>query len=100
MSFSTGGLPVPTTDSYGDPHVVELRCFGATSALVIVTNQAAVLRIAEAGGRPDSAPTWQDEFYCPPGAYPLDAEDSAIDGIQARSATPGNPANVSMVAFR
>lgn len=98
MSYTTGPLPTPTTDRFDLPGAVTLRSFGAKSALVVVTNNAAVLQIAEPGGRPDSAPAWGDEFYAPPGAYPLDAEEG-IDGIRARSATPGKPANVSMVAF-
>lgn len=99
MSYSTGALPKATTDTFGVGAVV-LKCPGANSALVIVTNAAAVVQIAEPGGRPDSANTWQDEFYAPPGAYPLDtSENESIDAIRVRSATPGKPANVAIVAF-
>jgi hypothetical protein len=99
MSYSTGGLPKATTDAYDQPGSVTLKCWGATGALVIVTNQAVAIQIAEGGGRPDSAPSWQDEFYAPPGAYPIDAGDSTIDAIRVRSATPGKPANVAIAAF-
>src|SRR6266496_1428326 len=100
MSYSTGSLPKATTDSFSSPTAVILHSYGASSALLIVTNAAVAVQIAESGHRPDSADTWQDEFYAPPGAYPLDAgEGQTIDAIRVRSATPGKPANVSIVAF-
>lgn len=101
MSYSTGNLPKATTDSYGPPGGVLLRSPGAHSALIIVTNQAVVIKIAEPGQRNDSAIVFQDEFYAPPGAYPLgsDGPGDTIDAIAIRSATPGKPANVAIVAF-
>lgn len=101
MSYSTGPLPRATTDSFNAAAAVVLNCYGARSVLVVITNAGAVIQVAEPGGRPDTDPAWGEEFYAPPGAYPLDADDNeSIDAVRVRSSTPGKPANVSVVAFR
>lgn len=101
MSYSTGNLPKASTDAYSSAGAVLLKSPGASSALVIVTNAAVVIQIAEPGSAPDKATIWQDEFYAPPGAYPLgsDGPGDTIDAIRLRSAVPGKPANVAIVAF-
>jgi hypothetical protein len=101
VSYSTGPLPLATTDQHDTPGSVELHCFGAGSALVTVTNAAAVIQVAEPGPRrPDSALVWDVEWYAIPGSYPLDAGDGqTIDGVRIRSATPGTPAHVAIVAY-
>lgn len=98
MSYSTGTLPIPTTDTFSQAGAVELRCYGAHSILLTITNAAVVCQIAEHGGRPDSDPIYSDSFYFVPGVYPINS-DEGTDAIRVRSATPGTPANVAIAAL-
>lgn len=86
MAFS---LPnAPTTDL---PQT--FRCDESASVLLIVSN-AAVL-IAPGTGRHGAYTLGPEEFY-PPGGYGLPASDA----VQFRSATPGQPAQLSLVGRR
>jgi hypothetical protein len=98
-SYSTGPLPVSTTDRYPDPGVAGaavLLCPGATSGTITASTAAIVAQFGRGLG---GAPVWDNaEHFYAPGVWTFSSQDG-IDAVRCRSAKAGTPATVAISAY-
>jgi hypothetical protein len=98
-SYSTGSLPVATTDRYPDPGVAgaaALLCPHATAGTITVSTAAVAAQFGRGLG---GAPVWEavEHFYAP-GVWAFTSREG-IDAVRVRSATPATPATVAISAY-